>query len=124
MDATLAVVPVSWSWVFLEVQVSSFLPSFRIKQVLTIYLVFPPIQGAIADAVNTRISYLVPLVGFVYVLGYVIAHWLRTGKHIMRVKNVVGATTNPAIAGAGVTETYYNGEKDTKVEEAELSRSS
>ncbi|KAG4442372.1 hypothetical protein IFR05_002150 [Cadophora sp. M221] len=86
--------------------------------------VFPPIQGAIADAVNTRISYLVPLVGFVYVLGYVVFHWMRTGKHIMRVKNVVGAIAAPAIAGGGVTEFHYNGEKDLKVEEAEMSRSS
>src|SRR4051794_24397285 len=88
------------------------------------YLVFPPIQGAIADAVNTRISYLVPLVGFVYVLGYVVFHWMRSGKHIMRVKNVIGAIPAPAIGGGGVTEIHYNGEKDLKVEEAEMSRSS
>ena len=30
--------------------------------------VFPPIQGAIADSYNTRISYLVPTCGFVVVL--------------------------------------------------------
>lgn len=54
--------------------------------------VFPPIQGAIADSAGTRISYLVPLVGFVYVLGYSAAHWLRTGRHVMRVKEVVAVT--------------------------------
>jgi MFS transporter, FHS family, L-fucose permease len=51
--------------------------------------VFPPIQGAIADAAGTRISYIVPLVGFVYVLGYVTFHWIRTGRKIMRIKEVV-----------------------------------
>ncbi|KAK8080815.1 Major facilitator superfamily transporter [Apiospora hydei] len=51
--------------------------------------VFTPIQGAIADKFGTRISYLVPLCGFLYVLGYVTIHWLRHGRHIMRVKDVV-----------------------------------
>jgi MFS transporter, FHS family, L-fucose permease len=51
--------------------------------------VFPPIQGAIADAVGTRISYIVPLVGFVYVFGYVFFHWFSHGRHITRVKSVV-----------------------------------
>jgi MFS transporter, FHS family, L-fucose permease len=53
--------------------------------------VFTPIQGAIADAAGTRISYVVPLVGFCYVFGYVMFHWLRHGRHIMRVKEVVNA---------------------------------
>ncbi|KAK7926884.1 glucose/galactose transporter [Apiospora marii] len=51
--------------------------------------VFTPIQGAIADQFGTRISYLVPLFGFLYVLGYVTIHWLRHGRHIFRVKEVV-----------------------------------
>lgn len=59
--------------------------------------VFPPIQGAIADSAGTRISYVVPLVGFVYVLGYVTVHWLRTGRNIRRVKEVVAVT--PVAAG-------------------------
>lgn len=49
--------------------------------------VFPPIQGAIADAANTRISFVVPLVGFVYVLGYVAYHWATNGFKILRVKD-------------------------------------
>lgn len=53
--------------------------------------VFPPIQGAIADAANTRISMVVPLVGFVYVLGYVTFHWFTHGRHIMRVNQVIPA---------------------------------
>lgn len=44
--------------------------------------IFPPIQGAIADAKSTRISYLVPMVGFVYVLGYVAVNWVRDGMPI------------------------------------------
>ncbi|CRK33903.1 hypothetical protein BN1708_019354, partial [Verticillium longisporum] len=31
--------------------------------------VFPPIQGAIADAKGTRISYVVPMIGLIFVLG-------------------------------------------------------
>jgi FHS family L-fucose permease-like MFS transporter len=61
--------------------------------------VFPPIQGAIADSVGTRISYLVPLVGFVYVLGYVTFHWLRHGRYIRRQNHVVAATTVSAFGG-------------------------
>jgi FHS family L-fucose permease-like MFS transporter len=48
--------------------------------------IFPPIQGAIADAKGTRISYLVPMIGFVYVLGYVTVHWVRGGMGILRPK--------------------------------------
>lgn len=59
--------------------------------------VFPPIQGAIADAAGTRISYLVPMGGFCVVLAYCVAHWLRTGRHILRVKEVVAV--NPEAAG-------------------------
>jgi MFS transporter, FHS family, L-fucose permease len=63
----------------------------------------------------------VPLVGFVYVFGYVTFHWLRTGRNIKRVKDVIGAF--PAPYGVdGVVEIHAP--KDVKVEEAELSRSS
>ncbi|TDZ38800.1 Glucose/galactose transporter [Colletotrichum spinosum] len=47
---------------------------------------FPVVQGAIADAIGTRVSYFVPLVGFVYVLGYVTFHWIRHGLRIKAVK--------------------------------------
>jgi len=65
------------------------------------------------------------LVGFVYVLGYVTFHWMRHGKHIMRVKDVVAAAPTGALGGA-VQEVHYDGDKavDFKIEEAELSRSS
>ncbi|KAI1340235.1 L-fucose:H+ symporter permease-like protein [Xylariaceae sp. FL0016] len=56
--------------------------------------VLTPIQGAIATTANTRISYVVPLVGFVYVLGYVTYHWMTHGRHIMRVKEVVVTNTD------------------------------
>jgi FHS family L-fucose permease-like MFS transporter len=86
--------------------------------------VFPPIQGAIADAAGIRISYLVPLVGFVYVMGYVSFHWMRHGRHIMRVKDVVGAGFTGGPLG-GVTEVHYDGDKAVNVEEKEtFSRSS
>jgi MFS transporter, FHS family, L-fucose permease len=52
---------------------------------------FPPVQGAIADAANTRISMVGPLAGFVYVLGYVTFHWFTHGRHIMRVNHIVPA---------------------------------
>ncbi|KAH8685023.1 major facilitator superfamily domain-containing protein [Ilyonectria robusta] len=48
--------------------------------------IFPPIQGAIADAKSTRISYLVPMIGFVYVLGYVAVNWVRDGTPILAPK--------------------------------------
>lgn len=54
--------------------------------------VFPPVQGAIADAAGTRISYIVPLVGFTVVLGYCLSHWLRTGRRIMRVKEAAAVS--------------------------------
>ncbi|CAF3075190.1 unnamed protein product [Rotaria sp. Silwood2] len=41
--------------------------------------VFPPIQGVIADAYSTRISFLVPMVGFVVVFAYATFHWLKSG---------------------------------------------
>ena len=84
--------------------------------------VFPPIQGAIADSAGTRISYVVPLVGFVYVLGFVSFHWIRHGRHILRVKDVVAAGMTSGVMG-GVTEVHYDGDKVIKVEEAEISRS-
>ncbi|KAK9423764.1 putative L-fucose:H+ symporter permease-like protein [Seiridium unicorne] len=55
--------------------------------------VLTPMQGVIADTAGTRISYIVPLVGFVYVLGYVTTHWFRHGRHIRRVKEVVATTS-------------------------------
>ena len=84
--------------------------------------VFPPIQGAIADSAGTRISYIVPLVGFAYVLGYTTFHWMRHGRHIIRVKDVVGSA-NGAVGGV-VEAVHYDGDKVMKVEEAELSTTS
>lgn len=47
--------------------------------------VFPPIQGAIADAHSTRISFLVPMVGFMFVLAYTVFHWIKHGLKIRRI---------------------------------------
>ncbi|KAG5656837.1 hypothetical protein KAF25_010390 [Fusarium avenaceum] len=56
--------------------------------------VFPPIQGAIADAKGTRISYIVPTIGFVYVLGYVTVCWVRSGMKIMVAKSTDETTVD------------------------------
>ncbi|PQE28696.1 major facilitator superfamily transporter protein [Rutstroemia sp. NJR-2017a WRK4] len=80
--------------------------------------IFPPIQGAIADSAGVRISYVVPLVGFVYVLGYVSVHWVRHGRHVMRVKEVVVAAEGTVW---GVVETVKeDGEKGVSVEQKEM----
>lgn len=64
--------------------------------------VFPPVQGAIADSsAGTRVSYLVPMCGFVVVFAYCLTHWLRAGRHIMCVKENVALAPEVA-AEAGV----------------------
>jgi FHS family L-fucose permease-like MFS transporter len=72
--------------------------------------VFPPIQGAVADAANTRISYVVPLVGFCIVLVYVATHWVRHGFHILRVKgeDVIATSLEGGALGGAVTTTHYD----------------
>lgn len=50
--------------------------------------VFPPIQGAIADAASTRVSYAAPAVGFVIVLSYAGQHWFRAGMPILLPKAI------------------------------------
>lgn len=50
---------------------------------------FPPIQGVIADKYSTRISFLVPMVGFVIVLAYAFFHWIAHGLNIRRVLPVI-----------------------------------
>ena len=51
--------------------------------------VFPPIQGAIADRYSTRISFLVPMVGFIVVLAYALFHWTKHGFKIFRARQAV-----------------------------------
>ncbi|KAH7047427.1 major facilitator superfamily domain-containing protein [Macrophomina phaseolina] len=73
-------------------------------------------SGAIADSAGTRISYIVPLVGFVYVLGYVTFHWIRHGMVVMRPKNV-DIVESQAMGGAlgGVVESvHYDADKLTE----------
>ncbi|KAH9836438.1 Major Facilitator Superfamily [Teratosphaeria destructans] len=78
--------------------------------------VFPPIQGAVADAANTRISYVVPLVGFVVVLAFASFHWARHGFHVLRVKGekVIAASEAGGALG-GVVETVHYDEKRLSV---------
>ncbi|KAK4507678.1 hypothetical protein PRZ48_001413 [Zasmidium cellare] len=87
--------------------------------------VFPPIQGAIADAANTRISYVVPTVGFIVVLGYVAFHWARHGFHILRIKGeqVIAASLEGGAVG-GVVQTVHYDERKLSVVDAEAIRAS
>ncbi|KAF4503389.1 MFS transporter FHS family, L-fucose permease [Fusarium agapanthi] len=72
--------------------------------------VFPPVQGAIADAKGTRISYIVPTIGFVYVLGYVAVNWVRGGITFMA----------PKAEESTVDEITYDNEKnDVIIEQRE-----
>lgn len=82
--------------------------------------VFPPIQGAIADSAGTRISYVVPLVGFLVVLAYVSASWARHGFHILLVKGekVVAASLEGGALG-GVVQTVHYDERKLSVADAE-----
>lgn len=87
--------------------------------------VFPPIQAAIADAVNTRISYVVPLVGFCVVLAYTGFHWARHGFHILRVKSeAIIATSMEGGAVGGVIQTVHYDEKRLSVSAVENIRRS
>ncbi|KAL3418504.1 major facilitator superfamily transporter [Phlyctema vagabunda] len=83
--------------------------------------VFPPIQGAIADSAGIRISYIVPLVGFIYVLGYVTFHWMSHGRHIFRVKDIVSASYAGGALGGAVVENHYDGDKATDVRVEKMS---
>ncbi|KAF2765918.1 hypothetical protein EJ03DRAFT_377432 [Teratosphaeria nubilosa] len=78
--------------------------------------VFPPIQGAVADAATTSISYAVPLVGFVVVLAYAGFHWARHGFHVLRIKGekVIAASEAGGALG-GVVETVHYDEKRLSV---------
>ncbi|PMD65701.1 L-fucose:H+ symporter permease-like protein [Hyaloscypha bicolor E] len=83
--------------------------------------VFPPIQGAVADSASTRISMVIPLVGFVYVFGYCLFHWFTHGRNFRRVKDIVvaadtagrkGSAWGGALGGA-INYVHYTGEKES-----------
>jgi FHS family L-fucose permease-like MFS transporter len=88
--------------------------------------VFPPIQGAIADAASTRISYLVPMVGFIVVLAYVTTHWVRHGFHILRVKgeDVVATALEGGAVGGAVQTVHYDEKRLSFADHEEVRRSS
>jgi FHS family L-fucose permease-like MFS transporter len=82
--------------------------------------VFPPIQGAVADNASTRISMVIPLVGFVYVFGYCFFHWFTHGRNITRVKDIVvaadtagrrGSAWGGALGGA-INYVHYTTDKE------------
>ncbi|KAE9380915.1 L-fucose:H+ symporter permease-like protein [Stipitochalara longipes BDJ] len=86
--------------------------------------VFPPIQGAVADSATTRISMVIPLIGFIYVFGYCFFHWFTHGRNFMRVKDIVvaadtagrkGSTLGGALGGA-INYIHYTGEKQQSVD--------
>lgn len=89
--------------------------------------VFPPIQGAVADGASTRLSMVIPLVGFVYVFGYSFYHWFTHGRYFMRVKHIVvladtagrrGTSLGGALGGA-INYVHYTVEKEPIVTETE-----
>jgi len=88
--------------------------------------VFPPIQGAIADSASTRISYLVPMVGFIVVLAYVTTHWVQHGFHILRVKgeNVVATALEGGAVGGAVQTVHYDEKRLSATEIEQVRRSS
>ncbi|KAK4635262.1 L-fucose-proton symporter [Fulvia fulva] len=87
--------------------------------------VFPPIQGAIADAASTKISYLVPMVGFIVVLMFAAVSWVQHGYHFLRVKgeNIVAASLEGGALG-GVVQTVHYDERKLSVADAEAIRNS
>ncbi|CAE6377613.1 unnamed protein product [Rhizoctonia solani] len=65
--------------------------------------VFPPIQGAIADAHGTRISYAINIPAFLYIAGFSLFLWFRHGAHFnLREESV--AKVEPALEAAGRKE--------------------
>ena len=87
--------------------------------------VFSPVQAAIADAANTRISYIVPLFGFCVVLAYSSYHWVTRGCNVMRVKSegVIAVSMEGGAVG-GVVETVHYDEKRLSVSAIENIRRS
>ncbi|OQO13325.1 hypothetical protein B0A48_01553 [Cryoendolithus antarcticus] len=72
--------------------------------------VFPPIQGAVADHGGTKISYVVPTVGFVFVLAYAAFHWYSHGFHVLRVKGekVIATSLEGGAVGGVIATTHYD----------------
>jgi len=88
--------------------------------------VFPPIQGAVADAANTRISYVVPLVGFVVVQAYVTYHWATHGFHVLRSKGecVIAASYEGGAIGGVATTVHYDEKRLSIAAQEEIRRGS
>jgi MFS transporter, FHS family, L-fucose permease len=88
--------------------------------------VFPPIQGAIADNASTRISYVVPTVGFCVVLAYVGYSWASHGFHVWRVKGeqIVATSLEGGAVGGAMTTTHYDEKRLSVVAREEIRRGS
>ncbi|KAH7340385.1 major facilitator superfamily domain-containing protein [Rhizoctonia solani] len=62
--------------------------------------VFPPIQGAIADAHGTRISYAINIPAFLYIAGFSLFLWFRHGAHF-NLREESMAKVEPTLETAG-----------------------
>lgn len=88
--------------------------------------VFPPIQGAIADSSSTKISYLVPMVGFIVVLAYGLTSWIRHGRHLLRVKGekVIATSVEGGALGGVVATVHYDEKRLSAVDVEQVRRAS
>ncbi|QIX01985.1 hypothetical protein AMS68_007502 [Peltaster fructicola] len=82
-------------------------------------------RGA-ADAVSTKTSYFVPLVGFVVVLAYVATHWVRHGMAVFTSKSpkVIAASYEGGAIGGVATTVHYDEKRLSVVAVEALRRNS
>jgi len=78
--------------------------------------VFPPIQGAIADAVNTRISFWIALPSFIWIFLFALWQFKRTGFAIGLPKNVIPEVAQEEAASYHGDEKMATEELDNKNE--------
>ncbi|CAE7218436.1 unnamed protein product [Rhizoctonia solani] len=62
--------------------------------------IFPPIQGAIADAHGTRISYAINIPAFLYIAGFSLFLWFRHGAHF-NLRDEPMAKVEPTLEATG-----------------------
>jgi FHS family L-fucose permease-like MFS transporter len=86
--------------------------------------VLTPIQGAIADSIGTRKSYVVSLCGFCVVLAYVTFHWVSRGFLIMRVKGQGEGGVAPSLEDGAVQNNHYDEKRMSVTEVEAIERSS
>lgn len=96
-------VPVCWSWVsflsFLPLFPPLYLHSIALQPGVAGGAVFPPIQAAIADAVNTRVSFWICLPAFLEIAAFGFWAWNKEGRKFGAAK--------PAVRRANADEEEY-----------------